>query len=105
MAQTNVKISDLPILAEVSDSDIVAIVSGGVTYRMTVENLLAAVNDAIDRVDERVDNIGTGGGGGGGGGYTSGLPAVTAADNGKILMVVGGTWAAAELANLEEVLF
>lgn len=40
----------------------------------------------------------SGGGGGGGGGSGSVLPSVTAADNGKVLQVVNGAWAAASLA-------
>ena len=41
----------------------------------------------------------------GGGGGGSGLPEVTAADNGKFLRVVGGVWAAAVVPNGEEMKF
>lgn len=40
-----------------------------------------------------------------GGGSGAGLPAVTEADNGKILMVVDGVWAAVALPNAEEASF
>ena len=43
--------------------------------------------------------------GGGGGGSGSGLPEVTAADNGKFLRVVEGAWAAAIVPNGEEMKF
>lgn len=103
MAETRVPISQLPVLAEISNSDIVAIVSGGVTYRMTVANFLAAVNEDLDKLSERISNISINGGGSSSSG--SGLPSVSTADNGKVLMVVGGSWAAASLTNLEGVLF
>lgn len=44
-------------------------------------------------------------GGGGGSGGGSGLPEVTAADNGKFLRVVEGAWAAAVVPNGEEMKF
>ena len=44
-------------------------------------------------------------GGGGGSGGGSGLPEVTAADNGKFLRVVEGVWAAAIVPNGEEMKF
>ena len=44
-------------------------------------------------------------GGGGGSGGGSGLPQVTAADNGKFLRVVEGVWAAAVVPNGEEMKF
>lgn len=50
--------------------------------------------ELYDRMADALETI-AGGGGGGGGGGGSGLPAVTAEDNGDVLTVVEGAWAKA----------
>ena len=58
-----------------------------------------------DKAEMVADVIAAIPGGGGGSGGGSGLPEVTAADNGKFLRVVGGAWAAAVVPNGEEMKF
>lgn len=50
------------------------------------------IRDALGRIADYFEDNSAGGGEGG----ASALPAVTAADNGKVLKVVDGAWAAAE---------
>ena len=58
-----------------------------------------------DKAEMVADVIAAIPGGGGGSGGGSGLPEVTAADNGKFLRVVEGAWAAAVVPNGEEMKF
>lgn len=70
------KLSDKPLVNTLGNNDTVVIVlSGGANRRITVTNLRTVI----------------------------GLPAVSAADNGKVAKVVNGAWAAVEEPDVSQI--
>lgn len=80
-----------------SEAILQAIVNGSGSSQLPVPK--SRVEELLLQVLQVIEN----GGGGGSGG--SALPVVTTSDNGKVLRVVNGSWAAAALPNASGVSF